>query len=179
MEDSQPSQPSTPAPQPGDDKKIQIKNFLSGINKGTLVAAIIAGIALIIGIGALFNYTSSGKYRGFIQKIESQTDQLNKSNPTGIGEIQGTMETSSTATTETEAPVPIETPSTSETPGASETPSPSETPAASELSPASETSSLIPNPEALGEPSGDLDPFAEVPVFEISEPPSTTAPVTR
>lgn len=88
MEDNQfsssaPQQPQPPAPPEGQPSQPKA-TLLGSVNKGVLVAVIISFIALVIGIIAIFSLGSSQEYQGFLQKVETETQQLKESNPSGI-----------------------------------------------------------------------------------------------
>lgn len=50
-------------------------SILAG-SKGLFVAIIIVLIAVVIGVSVLIGFKSSDQYRGFIKKVEKQTEQL-------------------------------------------------------------------------------------------------------
>lgn len=73
-----PQMQNQPNPILNEDPAIASK--LGGGSKGLIIGIIVAIIAIVFGMMALFNYNSSSKYQGMIQKIQSETKELQNVN---------------------------------------------------------------------------------------------------
>ena len=55
----------------------QTTSLLNG-NRGLIIAIIVVVIALVVGFFAFFNSTSTGKLQGLIEKVQIETQNLQK-----------------------------------------------------------------------------------------------------
>lgn len=58
----------------------QPDNSILNGNKGLLIAIVLGIIAVVIGISAFLNSSSSNKYQGLIRQVENETEQLKAQN---------------------------------------------------------------------------------------------------